>query len=378
MAASLKDFYSPTLVRQLGSTLAVAHAPFDVRRWNSEATDGLEALSLTDRARHLMRCLHHQLPADYEAAIDVLLRSLGPALPPVESTGGASAGMGPFFYLPHVYFVAEYGLGHFEASMRAQYELTQRFTAEFSIRPFLERHPQATLARLEEWARDPSHHVRRLVSEGTRPRLPWAMRLRAFQQDPAPVLALLELLKDDASLYVRRSVANNLNDIGKDHPHVLADTCRRWLEDASPEREWVVRHALRSAVKRGERGALEVMGAGEEAQVEVTGAGFLPAKPRKGGKVRFAAEVVAAAEAEQKLVIDLAVFFIKANGQVSAKVFKLKTAVLKAGERVVVGKTIDLSDLTTRKHYPGWHAVELRINGAAHPVGGFELLPEPA
>lgn len=376
MAASLKDFYSPSVVRQLGSALEKAHPTFDLELWNAAATDGLEALSLTDRARHLMRCLHRQLPADYEAAVDILLRTLGPALPPVEPTEKAatSAGMAPFFYLPHVYFVAEYGLDHFEASMRAQYELTQRFTAEFSIRPFLERHPQATLTRLKEWARDPSHHVRRLVSEGTRPRLPWAMRLRAFQQDPAPVLALLELLKDDASLYVRRSVANNLNDIGKDHPQILAETCRRWLEDASPEREWVVRHALRSAVKRGERGALEVMGAGEEAQVEVTGAGFLPAKPRKGGKVRFAAEVAAVAEAEQKLVIDLAVFFIKANGQVSAKVFKLKTVTLRHGERVVVGKTIDLSDLTTRKHHPGWHAVELRINGNAHPVGGFELL----
>lgn len=375
MAASLKDFYSPALVRQLGSTLATAHRAFDLRRWNAEATDGLEALSLTDRARHLMRCLHRQLPADYEAAIDILLRTLGPALPPVEpTTGGPSVGMAPFFYLPHVYFVAEYGLGHFEASMRAQYELTQRFTAEFSIRPFLERYPEATLERLRQWAADPSHHVRRLVSEGTRPRLPWAMRLRAFQQDPAPVLALLELLKDDASLYVRRSVANNLNDIGKDHPQILADTCRRWLEGAGPQREWVVRHALRSAVKRGERGALEVMGAGQEARVSVTGAGFLPEKPRKGGKVRFAAEVVAVAEAEQKVVIDLAVFFVKASGQVSAKVFKLKTVSLKNGERVVVGKTIDLADLTTRKHYPGWHAVELRINGAAYPVGGFELL----
>ena len=146
--------------------------------------------------------------------------------------------------------------------MQAQHELTQRFTAEFSIRPFIERHPEATLARLAQWTQDPSPHVRRLVSEGTRPRLPWASRLRDFQRDPAPVLALLERLKDDPELYVRRSVANNLNDIGKDHPDLLADVARRWLQNASPERRWIVRHALRSAIKRAEPGALSALGYG--------------------------------------------------------------------------------------------------------------------
>ena len=136
--------------------------------------------------------------------------------------------MDVFIYLPHVFFVAKFGVGHFEASMRAQYELTQRFTAEYSIRGFLERYPERTLARLREWAGDANAHVRRLVSEGTRPRLPWAPRLRAFQDDPQPVLELLELLKDDPELYVRRSVANNLNDIGKDNPTALIDTCRHW------------------------------------------------------------------------------------------------------------------------------------------------------
>ncbi len=146
-------------------------------------------------------------------AVDVLLAS---ASQPHEHR--ASGGMAAFLYMPHLFFVARHGLDHFEDSMRAQHALTQLFTAEYSIRAFLEKHPEATLARLREWTADPSHHVRRLVSEGTRPRLPWAPRLRAFQKDPRPVLELLELLKDDPELYVRRSVANNLNDIGKDHP----------------------------------------------------------------------------------------------------------------------------------------------------------------
>ena len=170
--------------------------------------------------------------------------------------------MAAFLYMPHLFFVARHGLDHFEDSMRAQYALTQRFTAEYSIRAFLEKHPEATLARLREWAADPSQHVRRLVSEGTRPRLPWAPRLRAFQKDPRPVLELLELLKDDPELYVRRSVANNLNDIGKDHPALLTAVAKRWLRGATPERRWIVDHALRSAVKRADAGALGALGYG--------------------------------------------------------------------------------------------------------------------
>ena len=370
MAASLKEFYSPDLVRRLGNSIAAVHPPFDLVRWQREALEGLGDLSLTDRARHLMNALRRQLPEDYEAALAILLASLENP-----GTAGDESSMASFFYLPHLYFVSEHGLDSFEASMRAQYLLTQRFTAEFSIRHFLERHPEATLSRLREWAKDPNHHVRRLVSEGTRPRLPWAMRLRAFQQDPTPVLELLEMLKDDESLYVRRSVANNLNDIGKDHPELLAQTCRRWLEDATPERQWLVRHALRSAVKRGQKSALEALGAGSEAQVEILEATFTPASPWRGGKVRFEATLLSRADAAQKLVVDFAIHFVKANGKASPKIFKLKNLDLEAGDRARVGKTIDLSDLTTRQHYPGWHQAELQINGAPFPAGGFEMLP---
>src|SRR5262249_59566100 len=165
--------------------------------------------------------------------------------------------------LPHVLFVQKQGLDDFEPAMRAQYELTKRFSAESSIRAYLVRHPDATYARLRTWAGDESVRVRRLVREGTRPRLPWAPRLRAFQEDPRPVIALLELLKDDPERYVQRSVANNLNDIAKDHPDVAIETCRRWLDGASEDRAWIVRHALRTLVKKGDRRALNAIGAGD-------------------------------------------------------------------------------------------------------------------
>jgi 3-methyladenine DNA glycosylase AlkC len=281
--------------------------------------------------------------------------------------------MAPFLYMPHTMFVMEYGLEHFEVSMRAQHALTQRFTAEFSIRPFLEKHPEATLARLKRWTTDPSTHVRRLVSEGTRPRLPWAPRLRAFQADPRPVLELLELLKDDPELYVRRSVANNLNDIGKDQPELLVKTAKRWMRDATPERRWIVRHALRSAVKRGEKGALEVLGFGARARVSLRGTSITPKQAVIGDSLRVSLEIVNGASKRQRVLADLRVHFVKASGRSSPKVFKLKTMDLAPGESARLGKTIVLRDLTTRKHHPGDHEVEALLNGRALPLGRFSL-----
>ncbi|MDZ4702003.1 MAG: hypothetical protein SH809_19995 [Rhodothermales bacterium] len=209
MAEPLKNQYGPEIPRKIAGMIAPVYPAFDREGFLQSALDGYEALELLPRGRHIAKALRRHLPDEYPAAIDLLIASLGPKL-----EGTESFGMAPFLYLPHVFFVMDYGVDHFEPSMRAQYEITQRFSAEYSIRAYLEHHPEATLARLRQWVDDPSPHVRRLVSEGTRPLLPWASRLRAFQRDPSPVIELLELLKDDPELYVRRSVANNLNDIG--------------------------------------------------------------------------------------------------------------------------------------------------------------------
>ncbi len=200
--------------------------------------------------------------------------------------------MQPFRYMPFVFYVGQHGLGAFEESMLAQYELTKRFTAEFSIRPFLIHHEAATLARLRQWTVDPDPNVRRLVSEGTRPRLPWAPRLPAFIADPAPVLELLELLRDDPSEYVRRSVANNLNDISKDHPDVVVEVARRWWADGDEPRRRLVRHALRTLVKRGDPAALEVLGHVGADHLVVREVSIDPRDPTIGGSVRITATVV--------------------------------------------------------------------------------------
>jgi 3-methyladenine DNA glycosylase AlkC len=312
--------------------------------------------------------MRRTLPADFDHASRIIIASLGP---PLERTEGF--GMAVFLYLPHVLFVAENGLDHFEAAMDAQHALTRRFSAEFSIRAFLERDPERTLARLRDWASDPDVHVRRLVSEGSRPRLPWAPRLRAFQRDPRPVLKLLELLRDDPEPYVRRSVANSLNDIGKDHPELLVAVCARWSRRASPERQALIQHALRSLVKGGNREALRVLGFEGGDKVGVT-ARIRPRRVRIGEPCAIELSVENRARTTQAVVVDLAVHFVKSDGSTRAKVFKVRSLRLAPREKASVAKSISFAQRTTRRHHPGRHRIDALVNGRAVPVGHVDVV----
>ena len=371
MAEALKHHYGPEIPRRIATMMRAVHPRFDTRAFLRHALDGYETLELMQRGAKIADALHAHLPADFPAAVAILLASLNQ---PAAANDADKNPITSFLFLPHTLFVAQHGLDHFEVSMRAQHALTQRFSAEFSIRKFIQQKQIDTLQVLKVWATDPSAHVRRLVSEGTRPRLPWAPRVRAFQQDPRPVLALLELLKDDPSLYVRRSVANNLNDIGKDHPELLFATVERWLRNASDNRQWIVRHALRSAVKRGEQGALRVLGFGDAAKVNINNANVSPTQVNQGATVQVSFDMVNTTPRAQRLVVDLCVHFIKANGSARPKVFKLREIELGARAVASFSKRLSLKDLTTRKHYPGVHRVEVVVNGRAMPVAAFELV----
>lgn len=243
MAGELKAFFDRALVTELAASLARAHPSFPKAAFVRDATRGLDELELMDRARHIMEAMHAHLPPRYADALRIVLRSLGTE----RST---------FKYWPHTMFVAAYGTdkADFERSMAAQRVLTERWSCEFSIRAFLEKYPEETLAVLREWVRDPNEHVRRLVSEGTRPLLPWATRVRWLQREPKRLLPFLEALKDDEVLYVRRSVANHLNDVAKAHPDIVCDVAERWLAGKPPpERRALVRHASRSEGRRASR-----------------------------------------------------------------------------------------------------------------------------
>jgi len=370
MAEALKTFFSPTLVRRLAAELERASPAFASRSFIRQATTGLEELELLDRGKHIARALAAHLPREYPEAIAVLLRSLGPRHRSDELTG---AGMAPFFYLPHTLFVAEHGLEHFELSLSAQYELTQRFTAEACIRPYIAKDPERTLAALTLWSADANAHVRRLVSEGTRLRLPWAARVPWLDQNPERVLALLERLKDDPASLVRRSVANNLNDLSKVYAELAVETCRRWASDATPERAALVRHALRSLVKKGHRGALSVLGAGDTPRVAIAGPRLSAKSVRIGSELRFWFRLESSAPRPQELVVDFAVHFVKANGKPAPKVFKLKRVSLPGRGSLELGGKVSLVQRTTRRHYPGRHALEVRVNGVAYPLGEFDV-----
>ena len=367
MAEPLKNSFGPDVIERVADALLAAGASFDRAGFVAVALDGFDELELTGRARHVAAAMAAHLPEDRAEALRLVTASLGPE-------DEELVGMEGFFYLPHVYFVADYGLDHFEEAMSAQYELTKRFTAEFSIRAYLEHHEEATLARLREWTKDPSEHPRRLVSEGTRPRLPWAGRLRAFQANPAPVVELLELLKDDESEYVRRSVANNLNDIAKDHPDLVVEIAGRWWAGADENRRRLIRHGLRTIIKAGNPDALEVLGYGPNSPLVIREVTVSPDDPAIGGKVRVEATVHNPTGSLLGGLIDLRVHFVKANGSTSPKVFKGAEIEVEPGQETVVAKTVSLRQHTTRTHYPGRHEVDLLVNGEVRPGTSFDLL----
>jgi 3-methyladenine DNA glycosylase AlkC len=322
-----------------------------------------------ERGRKIAAALKVFLPDDFKQAVAILLASLDSPVEHDEKNSLAS-----FIFLPHTIYVTENGLEDFETSMQAHYILTQRFTSEFAIRPFIQRYPDKCLALLTKWATDSNLHVRRLVSEGTRPRLPWASRLPEFIQDPSAVIQLLELLKDDSELYVRRSVANNLNDIGKDHPKLLADIAKHWLENASKDRVWLVKHALRSAIKRGEQGALQALGYGNTVDVKIEKSNITPQKAKMGASVQINFELINQETKTVALMVDFAIHFIKANGKANPKVFKLKAVQLAPNQPQMFSKKVSLKPMTTRTLYPGRHKVEVIINGRSSLIGDFELM----
>ena len=377
MAELLKDSFGPEVPEYIADFISAAHPELGRSAFIAACLDGYDELELMARATHISDALAEHLPDDREAALQIVIDALAAEL---ERVGGIEelVGMTGFRYMPLTKFVGDHGLDHFELAMTAQYELTQRFTAEFSIRPYLEQHRDATLERLREWTSDPSEHVRRLVSEGTRPRLPWGSRLREFMADPAPVVDLVERLRDDESEYVRRSVANNINDIAKDHPDVAIDIARRWWpavaeHDADRNRRRLIKHALRTLIKQGDPEALDVIGYGPNSPIEVATATIEPAAVAIGSKVRLEVELLNPTKRECAGLVDIVVHFVKANGSTSPKVFKGAEVEMGPGETAKVRKTVSLKQHTTRTHYPGEHRIDVLINGRPEPIGSFTI-----
>ena len=368
MGEPLKNHFGPEIPKRISGMIQGVQKSFLAKPFLKDALAGYEELELMQRAEHIAVALRKHLPEDFPKASRALVDALGPKLEKTEGNG-----MAPFIYAPFDIFIREYGLGHFEDSMTAIHAITQRFTSESSIRPFLIHRQKETLAQLQSWIEDDSVHVRRLVSEGTRPLLPWNPRIPAFRKNPKPVIKLLRQLRDDPELYVRRSVANNLNDIGKDNPEVLTETTAKWMKGASAERVWLIRHALRGAIKAMNPDALAVLGYGKASGIKVSSGMVDPDKVRIGDSVVVHFDLKNTSKEDQKLLVDFQIHYIKANGKPSAKVFKLKETVLKPAETEHFQKKVSVADMTTRKHYPGRHKVDVAINGQLRELSHFDL-----
>jgi 3-methyladenine DNA glycosylase AlkC len=356
---ALKEIFDRKRLRSIASETASISRRFDRDLFLSLATENLDALGIMQRMRQVATSLHAALPGPYTKNVEVL-RALAPRI----NHNFASISLAEY--------VALYGQDDFDLSMEALRHLTRFGSAEFAIRPFILRDLKRTLAVMMKWARDENEHVRRLASEGCRPRLPWAAQLPALIEDPTPVAQILDRLKADPSLYVRKSVANHLNDITKSHPAWVLDRLAGWPRD-NPHTAWIARHALRSLIKQGDAQALSLVGASGKAQVRVDAFSVTPARIALGERITLKTGITSTADEPQRLVIDYAVHYVKKSGTASRKVFKLREVDLPAGAPFELSISQVVRDFTTRKHHAGHHAVDLLVNGERLATSGFDL-----
>ncbi len=357
-APQLKEWFDEARHQVVARELASLTPKFRAEVFLQTALEGLEARTLMQRVHQCAVAAEAALPGAYQQKVAVL-RKLAPRL------GHA------FVAIFLCDFVATFGRDEFDFSMEALRFFTPFGSAEFAVRPFLVEDQARALQTMRQWALDPDEHVRRLASEGSRPRLPWGLRLAALVRDPAPTLPILEALKTDDSLYVRRSVANHLNDITKDHPDFVLQLLEGWeLEKA--ELRWIAKHACRTLIKRGNPRALKLFGFGKKAEI-IAGLHTSPKVLALGDRLTLNAAITSTSTRAQRLVIDYVIHYVKAGGGAFEKVFKWTETSLAPQATLALAKSQVIRDFTTRRHYPGAHRVDLQINGQRVAQAEFVL-----
>lgn len=363
MAEPLKHLIGPHTARDTADAVARAWAQFDRDACLADILPVIDTLELMQRGQCIADALHRHLPENFEEAAAILHACL-----PAPDRDGLSS----WALLSFNQYVAAHGRGHLETALALLKALTPHFTAEFGIRPFIAYEQDKALTTISRWVDDPNHHVRRLASEGTRPRLPWAMRLPALVRDPSPILPILEALIDDGEDYVRRSVANSLNDIAKDHPDLVAEFVERHRHGASKERLWLLKHASRTLVKKGHAKALANFGF--EPLEDVTATLELDIDHIVfPGELEFHVHLRSQSRETRTVLVDYAIHHRKKDGSLSPKVFKGKSLTIAAGDGVTITKRHALRPITTRVYYPGKHVLEIFLNGRSAARQVFEI-----
>ncbi|MEN8116734.1 MAG: DNA alkylation repair protein [Bacteroidota bacterium] len=349
MAEKLKDILFPREKVELFATvLKEVYLEFDTEHFvNSVCDENWPERELKEKMRHTTLCLHNYLPKDFPKAVKILVKI-------VPKVTGFEA-----IVLPD--YVEVYGQEHWDISLSALGELTKCGSSEFAIRPFLNKDLEGTMKYMTRWAGDDDFRVRRFASEGCRPRLPWASGVPALKKDPSLVLPILEKLKNDPEEFVRKSVANNLNDISKDHPELVLDICERW-QGKSKNTDWIIKHACRTLLKQGNKRAMLLFGFANPELMKVENLVFSDDSPAIGNDITFNFNLNLQTAQKQKVRLEYIVHFVKANGKTSPKVFQIKEVEMQPGVHSITKKHT-FKNMSTRKHYPGLHKFQVVVNG---------------
>jgi 3-methyladenine DNA glycosylase AlkC len=357
---NLKEEFNKEFISRLADEFFLIHQSFKKKAFVDELiSDEWTGLELKERMRKITSAVHAHLPFDYSKQIQIL-KEVAPKF----------GGIQGFIFSD---FVQVYGLNDFKTSIHALEFFTAFSTGEFAIRPFIEMYPDECIKQLLIWSKSENHHVRRLSSEGSRPKLPWAPPLRGFIKDPTPVLPILENLKNDESLYVRKSVANHLNDISKNHPKLVLSICKDWY-GKSKNTDWIVKQALRTLLKQGNKEALTIFGTANADKIEVGDLQLSKSKLKIGEGFTFTFELQNTDKINLTLRLEYIIHFMKSNGNTSPKIFKISETVLSAQTKKQLVRKHQFANLTTRKHYAGKHQLAIVVNGDVKKITVFELI----
>jgi len=345
-----KDFLSRDAVSRFAKQIAEIYPPFKNEKYTEAVlSDGFLHLELKERIDKMAQTLSNFLPNNYDKAVQILIE-VAPRVKSFENWALTT-------------YVQMFGLDNFETSVMALEELTKHGTSEFAIRPFMIQHTDKMLPILKGWTKHKNEHVRRLAAEGSRPRGVWTAHIEAFKKDARPVIEILEQLKADESLYVRKAVANNLNDISKDHPDLVVSVASEWLKTNHEHTNWIVKRGLRTLIKTGQPKALQLLGVNHQPSVQVSSFVIKPARVKVGDVVFLFLELKSIAKSKQKLVIDYVVHYIKEKGALSSKTFKWAEKTIAPKETLSLVKQHSFRNLSTRTHYSGEHLIEVLVNG---------------
>lgn len=367
MAEPLKYLYDPLFFERLRPVLKQTIPGFDDTRFIHHVFDNeWPDLELKERTRKVTVSLRKFMPDNFAQAAELIVK-ISTA---IRNDNGTEVSY-PFIFLPD--YIEVYGLDHYEESVQAFENVTQLISAEFAIRPFILKYPDKVMNKMIEWSKHKDHRVRRLSSEGCRPRLPWAIGLPLFKENPSPIIPVLENLKKDQSDFVRRSVANNLNDIAKDHPELVLKIAKKW-KGISPETNWILKHGSRTLLKQGHHAALSFHGFNPKIVSEISKLKLSSNKIRIGQSATLQFDIKNNEKKKTQFRIEYAITFLTSTGKLSRKVFKVSEKELKPFETIHFLRSHRFQDFTTRKHYAGKHKLEIIVNGTSKKLLTFDLV----